>query len=235
MNSSAISHILSQTRDPYPNPDYRVCKTQADFDSYFAGVQPAFLACDTESIPGGSTHCVTFSHTPGTGRLIYASNKTLLESLAAEICIFGLAEPKEYIHLLFHNYLHDCIPFEEMGIPIGPFTDTMVRAYNLCLGGGADEETESRAGRGSLSLKFLAYRLCHMSMTSFSDTVYPHSLPHIIDWLTQSRNHLAPSAPQSPLCVCTHPSTSHEQRGQTNRHSGPCWSTHWAPHNSTKT
>ena len=83
---------------------------------------------------------------------------------------------------LFHNYLHDVIPFEQWSIPITKFRDTMVMAYNLCLGGGGDDEdTESKAGRGSLSLKVLSYRHLAMTMTSFKDTVTPHSLPYVLD------------------------------------------------------
>ena len=88
--------------------------------------------------------------------------------------------------------LHDSEVFDALRLPTEPFLDTMVRAYNLCLGGGGDDEDEgeSRAGRGSLSLKVLAYRHCNMHMTSFKDTVYPHSLPHVLTWLKRGGRYL---------------------------------------------
>lgn len=222
--NKAISRILSLTQDPYPVPDYRVCRSSAEFDDYipsdwFLGdvdglYNGGYLACDTESLPGGSPYCVTYSHTPGTGRLIYvddsASMKRFLNLLRT--C---------RIHLLFHNYLHDRTVFDLLRIPIGPFTDTMVRAYNLCLGGGGDDESESRAGRGSLGLKVLAYRLCNMRMRSFKETVYPHSIPHLLSWLTTARETFAPSEP-IPVCVCGHESRLHEVKGKLGRNSGAC-------------
>jgi hypothetical protein len=83
-----------------------------------------------------------------------------------------------------------------MNLPIHKFTDTMVRAYHLCLGGGGDDEdSESKAGRGSLSLKVLAYRHLNMKMTSFRDTVYPYSIPQLAKWLDTATDVLSPLPP----------------------------------------
>ncbi len=215
--------------DPYPNPDYRICRTPADLDDYLSSAPTLdgliTLGEDTESLPDGSPFCVTISHTFGTGRLIYVSDAPTL-SRYREI------RNRARIHTVFHNYLHDVEVYDQLSLPIQysilnlttyEFTDTMVRAYNLCLGGGGDDEAESRAGRGSLSLKILAYRHLAMRMTSFKDTVYPHSVPKVLDWLWQAEELLRPEDRKIKRCECGHIQTSHEERGKTTkRRSGPC-------------
>jgi hypothetical protein len=113
--------------------------------------------------------------------------------------------------------------FDRLDFPIySGFTDTMVRAYNLCLGGGGDDEdTESRAGRGSLSLKVLAYRHLNVVMTSFRDTVYPHSIPLMLDWLQKVEGTFRPSEPKA-VCVCGHLTACHEIKGKRPTPSGRC-------------
>jgi len=208
--------------DPFPNPDYRVCRTEQDLNDYLPNGEVEFLACDTESLPDGRAYCMTLSHTPGTGRLIYAKNRRLLEELAATITNCGFADVSEYIHLLFHNYLYDVAPFDEIDLPIGPFSDTMVRAYNLCLGGGGDDDEESRAGRGSLGLKTLAYRHCAIRMTSFDDTVHPHSIPHVLNYLYSAADVFKPGAHDPAICTCNHHKTMHDPRGKTGKLFGAC-------------
>lgn len=214
--------------DPYPDPDYRVIHTLDDQVDYMAegdgwfiengkGFYPPGknLACDTESLPNGDPYCVTFSHTSGTGRLIYVSDT---ESMRRLKNLLHVHQP----HIIFHNYLHDVQVFDRLKLYIPSFTDTMVRAYNLCLGGGGDEEDqESRAGRGSLSLKILAYRHLNVEMTSFRDTVYPHSIPLMLDWLKGVQQTFCPSDPVSK-CVCGHLTACHEIKGKLQRHSGRC-------------
>ena len=172
------------------------------------------LAEDTESLPDGTPYCMTFSLTPGGGRLIYAHQTALLADYA------DIVAELDPLHI-FHNYLHDVVPFNHWGIPINHFRDTMVMAYNLCLGGGGDEEgNESKAGRGSLSLKVLAYRHLAMTMTSFKDTVYPHSIPHVMKWLRDGRQLVAPNKKLGPVCMCGHAQDDHEPRGKSGRHTG---------------
>ena len=183
--------------------DYQVADTTNDLysyaDKYVNNFQPYDeigkdwhglpLGEDTESLPDDSPYCMTFSMSPGTGRLIYARNTSLLADYR------NMVTELDPLHL-FHNYLHDVIPFEQWSIPIKKFRDTMVMAYNLCLGGGGDDEdTESKAGRGSLSLKVLSYRHLAMTMTSFKDTVTPHSLPYVLDWMKRGRQLLSPGVP----------------------------------------
>lgn len=213
--------------DPYPEPDYRIIKSPNDLVEYFEVGRGGpgdieWLACDTESYPDGSPFCLTFSHTPGTGRLIYVKYRDLMNEFEAIHTCCGLATPNEYFKLLFHNYLHDVVPFDELDIPIGKFVDTMVYAYNLCLGGGGDDDDEnSGAGRGSLSLKTLAFRHLAMHMTSFKDTVHPFSKPHMVEWLKTAEALLSPPS-KINICVCGHPQSEHSQRGKTNRPIGDC-------------
>lgn len=218
---------LCESTDPYQGQeDYQVIRSTNDLYDYTdscAGWRGAMsigesdMVCgeDTESLPDGSPYCMTFSMAPGTGRLIYGTETSLLADYV------DVVKSMDFLHL-FHNYLHDVIPFEQWSIPITRFRDTMVMAYNLCLGGGGDDEdTESKAGRGSLSLKVLSYRHLAMTMTSFKDTVTPHSLPYVLDWMKRGRQLLSPSV-WYDLCTCGHDPGSHERRGKTQRHSGPC-------------
>ena len=221
-------------QDPYPEPDYRFIRTEHDLTDYITSTDFAYFAEfgdrkqplgeDTESLPGGISKmgggppfCLTFSHTPGTGRLIYVRDKHLID--AYRKMLYELLPLQ-----LFHNYLHDSDVYDDLSLPTEPFLDTMVRAYNLCLGGGGDEEDEgsSRAGRGSLSLKVLAYRHCQMHMTSFKDTVWPHSLPHVLTWLKRGREVFAPNSDRPPRCECGCLQKWHEPRGKTGNQTGPC-------------
>lgn len=218
------------SQDPHPEPDYRFIRTENDLTDYLwqspeviVGELGFTFGEDTESLPGGigkmgggTPFCLTFSHTPGTGRLIYVRDRHLID--AYRKMLYELLPLQ-----LFHNYLHDSDVFDTLALPTEPFLDTMVRAYNLCLGGGGDdeEEGESRAGRGSLSLKVLAYRHCQMRMTSFKDTVWPHSLPHVLTWLKLGRSTFAPGEGK-PVCECGCEGKWHEPRGKTGKQSGPC-------------
>ena len=219
--------------DPYPEPDYRYVRTENELANYIDNCPNRridnvsfnfVLGEDTESLPGGlgkmgggPPFCLTFSHTPGTGRLIYTRDTHLID--AYRKMLYELLPLQ-----LFHNYLHDSEVFDALRLPTEPFLDTMVRAYNLCLGGGGDDEDEgeSRAGRGSLSLKVLAYRHCNMHMTSFKDTVYPHSLPHVLTWLKKGREMFAPDSDRPPRCECGCLQKWHEPRGKTGNQTGPC-------------
>ncbi len=234
MYPALAAHARSLISNPFPNPDYRVCHSKLQLSEYLyqAPVHPfsarVILAADTESLPTGGHFCGTISHTPGTGRLIYfpESGKSDPETLDYFRNYLNctsdlpLAAPP---HLLFHNYLHDGPIFDSLDFPIHKFTDTMVRAYNLCLGGGGDEEDagSSRAGRGFLSLKILCWRNCHMRMTSFKDTVYPHSMPQLLEWLELAEAAFRPDPP-IVRCECGCPRHIHIPRGKTGKLMGKC-------------
>jgi uracil-DNA glycosylase len=204
-------------QDPYQNrfssPDYKVIRTFPDFchyvkDDYFD------IALDTEYGSYGA-HCLTFSHTPGTGRLIYASNSEMLQELIKYLQVFN-----PLFHL--HNGLADFNPLASMGITIPPrrFLDTMIRAYEMGLGGGGDEDDSG--GRGSLGLKSLAYRYLHMEMQSFDDLVTPYAIPLVIDWLDKVAKLSAPGEPEIVCGNCGCPQNMHTQRGKSKRFTGHC-------------
>lgn len=222
MNERAILLARSMVQDPYPTPDYSVCTTAQSVTDYvysgsdgYRDLNPRILIGeDTESTPDGQLFCMTFSVRPGSARLIYAHDRSLIDRYRS----FLIANDP---HHVFHNYLHDVIPFTALNLPIDRFTDTMVRAYNLCLGGGGDsEDGESRAGRGLLSLKVLAWRHLHMRMTSFVDTVHPYSIPHALTWLEQARALVAPLPKK--MCGCGHSRDRHVPRGKTGKLMGRC-------------
>ena len=220
MNEHALALAHSLTTDPFPTPDYQVSHTKNEIADYLA-LAPDYhfsavpiLGEDTESTPDGAPYCLTFSTYPGTGRLIYATRADLLMWYR-----HWLAHQRP--HQLLHNYLHDEVPFRQWGMPLDHFTDTMVRAYNLCLGGGGDDDEDaSGAARGLLSLKVLAWRHCQMRMTSFQDTVFPHSLPHVMEWLKLAREMLAPMPVKT--CVCGHARDRHIPKGKTGKTMGKC-------------
>lgn len=177
MNESLLTYVHSLRLDPYPTPDYQICRTISQLADYIPD-DFTHIAEDTENIPDGTPYCLTVSHTPGTARLIHAKDTHILEWYRVNICTAQVTR-------IFHNFLHDVRVVEELGIPVtGPFFDTMLMAYELCLGGGGDEE-EGMAGRGSLGLKQLSFRHLNMTMTSFKDTVHPHSLPKLHTYLRE--------------------------------------------------
>lgn len=195
MNASAIQYIRQITTDHYPDSilDYSICRSTYDIDRYLYNCDSSVIGTDTESLPGpnyrgwesvshGPVYCMTFSNSPGSGRLVYARDTHLISHYARQI---EQINPLQ----LFHNYLHDIVPMDELSIPVpnDRFIDTMVRAYNLCLGGGGDDEDGSKAGRGSLGLKQMSYRFLNMRMTSFKDTVFPYSIPILKQYLAQAQ------------------------------------------------
>jgi hypothetical protein len=223
MNDSALSLIHSLRLDPFPAPDYRVCHTNNDLGDYFNDFyvggtkedEPLIVAEDTESLPDDSPYCLTFSHTPGTGRLIYTSDYSLISLY--RLNVINAFDPIQ----IFHNYLHDVTIFDTLSLPVPHFYDTMLMAYELCLGGGGDDDDDGMAGRGSLSLKQLSYRYLNMTMTSFSDTVYPHSIPKLREYLEETLPLIQPPS-FTPTCICGHAISAHEKRGKTLRPIGKC-------------
>lgn len=224
MNSRAIALAHTHTLDPYPieHLDYAICRTESDMTNYLYSGSDGYhdlnprivIAEDTESLPDDTPFCLTFSVRPGSGRLIYVRDQLLIDRYRG----FLIANRPRQI---MHNYNHDSEVFDKLDLPIHHFTDTMVRAFNLCLGGGGDaEDGESRAGRGLLSLKVLAWRHCRMRMTSFSDTVHPYSVPHAIKWLEQARDLVAPLPKK--MCTCGHGRDRHNDRGKTGKLKGTC-------------
>lgn len=235
VNASAIQYIQHITADPYPDHDldYSICRTPYDIDKYlWSESRPGeqmIIGEDTESLPGpdyrgwesishGPVYCMTFSNRPGSGRLIYVRDEHLIHHYSRQI------ESLNPLHL-FHNYLHDTVPMDELSIsvPIDQFIDTMVRAYNLCLGGGGDnDDAGSKAGRGSLGLKQLSYRFLNMRMTSFKDTVFPYSIPRLRQYLTQAQSLFAYEDRTIKKCKCGCLQDRHLLKGKRNLPHGQC-------------
>ena len=206
--------------DPIPKPDYQVINNRFDLGLYLdiRVVEPAHwftdISFDTEFSSSGP-YCLTFSHTPGTGRLIYAADRDLICDLDAYL---EFTRPHLF-HL--HNAMADLDPLYSMGIIIPPhrFLDTMIRSYELGLGGGGDEDDSG--GRGSLGLKSLAYRHLHMPMQSFKDLVTPYAIPLVIEYLERVRNLSAPIAPEIVCANCGCPQNTHST-SKSGKHTGPC-------------
>jgi hypothetical protein len=232
VNARAIQHVQDITADYYQQVDYRVCRTTEDIDVYLYSskfIHAETLGEDTESLPGpdyngweasshifhGPAYCLTFSNSPGTGRLIYARDRHLIQHYAWKV------KQLDPLHI-FHNYLHDIVPMDELEIPVDKFLDTMVRAYNLCLGGGGDDEEGSKAGRGSLGLKQLSYRFLNMRMTSFKDTVFPYSVPLLREYLLQAQSMFAYEDRSIKKCKCGCLQDRHLPKGIKNFLHGQC-------------
>lgn len=219
--------------DPYPFTDYSVIHSSLDLHHYLSkdfditsGFHQLYeLATDTESTPSGSPYCLTFSTAPGEGRLIYASRPDLLYDYRS------LLQSLNPLFLL-HNYLHDSPVYSYLSLPIPPtrFLDTMVRAYELGLGGGGDNDDEGGGGaaRGLLSLKALSLRHLHMRMPSFSDTVLPYTLPRLLSYLTRVIQISQPSpskispAEILPVCRCGCMQSVHKTGKTTKNRIGEC-------------
>jgi uracil-DNA glycosylase family 4 len=213
---------VAYPQDPYPSPDYQIINSVAELNDYLPSREHYWdLAEDTENLPDGTPYCLTFSHTPGTARLIYATNEKVLRAY------HGYLQCRRPL-MAFHNWLHDVEVRTKMGLvypPPGRFVDTMIRAYDLGLGGGGDdnEEAGSNAARGSLGLKSLAFRHLHMEMKSFKDTCLPFVIPQVISWLMDAEDLLSPAEPKNKdWCKCGHPQHEHQERGKSGKRTGGC-------------
>jgi uracil-DNA glycosylase family 4 len=161
--------------DAHPWPDYRELETTAVLDQVlrdgaeYLGSQahPAGPAIDTESDMDTAHRpppawCVTFSFRPGTGYLIPAIRRELLEAFARYV--------ERYRPLaVMHYALHDLPVLRQMGITLPRYTDTMMLACNT--------------PPNHQALKTLAYRLCRMEMTDYSTLVTAHAMPKVVEYI----------------------------------------------------
>lgn len=149
--------------DLYPTPDYREV-TDADEVAQLDPTSP--LAGDTESRRDGKPFCLTYSQSPGQGRLIRADNLPVLQAFARRV--------KDWqAPILFHFWFHDWPVAAEMGVqfPYRHIVDTGGEAYRL--------------GNLPQGLKTLARRELGMEMQDFEDLVMPHSRELVIDYYRQ--------------------------------------------------
>ena len=165
--------------DRYPTPDYLECSSLRELDSYLGGSTEC-LAVDTETTRRGTPFCITFSVRPGTGRLIRAENRRILDRF------------QEYLdswsgRILFHNWLFDGEVVEEMGLtfPWRRIVDTMVKVFQL--------------GNLPQGLKALAYREMGMHMQDFDDLVTPYSRELVLEYYRQAWQEEWSTPPQQLL------------------------------------
>jgi hypothetical protein len=157
---SYLSGTLRLPVDAYPSPDYAEVTDVNELESLDES-QP--LACDTESTRNREPFCLTYSQAGGTGRLIRAGRRDLLEGLNRRISRWQ--NP-----LLFHNWLYDWSVVEKMGLsfPLHRIVDTMSAVFHL--------------GNLPQGLKALAFRELGMTMMDFSDVVDPHSRQNVLHY-----------------------------------------------------
>ena len=144
--------------DAHPEPDYREVTDAAEIDA----LDPTWpLAGDTESKRGREPFCLTYSQSPGTGRLIRAERTDLLARLNARVRAWQAP-------IIFHNYLYDWPVTEALGVyfPYQRVVDTMARVYHL--------------GNLPQGLKALSSRELGMVMEDFDDVVTPYSRANVL-------------------------------------------------------
>lgn len=161
-----LSGEFTRAEDPYPSPDYAVA-TMDDIDA----IDPdAVTGCDTEFHSRVVPHCLTYSQSPGTGRLISALSVDLLSAFSRRMS--GGTGP-----ILFHNWLADAPITARMGwdVPMSRLVDTLV--YVTHLGGIVPG-----------GLKALAWRELGMSMQAFEDLVSPYTRELVLDYYRRAQD-----------------------------------------------
>jgi len=148
-----LKGTLVQPRDGFLEPDYAEV---TDPEELMAIPSTGPLAMDTEVKRGGDPFCLTYSHRPGTGRLIRADRQDVLRAFQRELA-------RRRGPLLFHNWLFDRPVTRAMGLTLldASVIDTMVRVFHL--------------GNLPQGLKALALRELGMVMQDFDDLVTPYS------------------------------------------------------------
>lgn len=139
--------------DAYPHPDYREVTDPRELEE----LDPTLpLAMDTETKRGGDPYCLTYSQSPGTGRLIAATRPDLLVGLSRSL-------DRWESPILFHNWLFDRTVVRGMGIGLSDrqVVDTLLFVFHL--------------GNLPQGLKALAWRELGMIMEDFDDVVTPYS------------------------------------------------------------
>jgi len=163
--------VTGRVVDEYPDEvlDYQECTTARDVDEYMDGMEDSPLATDSEwdSEEDKIPYCMSFSHTPGTARVIRATSTAVLASLNRHLRLLRG-------RIIYHNVLADPPILEAMGLSVMglPFHDTMMMAYHL--------------GDLAQSLKILAFRLRGMEMEDFMEVVGPPSRDAVSCWMYEA-------------------------------------------------
>ena len=121
------------------------------------------LYVDTEGYPD-DPYCLTFTLMPGTGYMILAKDKALIEEFSRLI-------RERRIRVMMHNAMYDLGILKGMGVDLDGIAigDTMVKAYELCL------EPQG--------LKDLAFRHARMAMKSYDEVTQPYDWDIAIEYL----------------------------------------------------
>jgi uracil-DNA glycosylase family 4 len=169
--------------DEHPIAVYRCIDSISELDHVLAPWKAqgraAEGALDTEvvQLKPRTPWCLSFSFQPGTGYVILAERRELVQAFAKYV---GVCRPL----LNLHAALFDLDVTRDMGVVIDRFSDTMQAAYEL--------------GNLPQGLKALAYRLCGMHMQEFEDLVLPYSRDGVLAWLLDAGRELVQAVPAEP-------------------------------------
>lgn len=160
-----LSGTLTLPHDPYPEPDYREVTDAREIVEELDPTQP--LAGDTESTRRHEPFCLTYSQSPGTGRLIRAGHDDLLQAFQAKLDDWEAP-------IVFHHWLYDWPVTAAMGLqfPRHRLVDSMVRTYHL--------------GNLPQGLKALGLRELGMEMQDFDDLVTPYSTALVLKYYREA-------------------------------------------------
>lgn len=163
------SYMNGSLRVPVDNltPNYREVTDASEVEELDPS-QP--IACDTESMRSHEPFCLTYSQSPGEGRLIRAGAASVLSAFQAQLDHWRAP-------ILFHNWLYDWSVTGAMGLafPHRHIVDTMSRVFHL--------------GNLPQGLKALAFRECGMVMQDFDDVVGPYSTEAVLNYYTVASLH----------------------------------------------
>ena len=155
-------------------------------------IRPGYssLPIDTES-DEGRPWSIQFSPEPGTGFMILAEDKPVLEHFRKFILPY-------FKSVTLHNALHDLDILDQLGIQVHSYRDTMQELYHL--------------GNLPQGLKAATYRTSGYRMTSYDEVVTPYSKRALEDWLSRALDHASgmrqvyrhPIGPDCPSCGKRH-------------------------------
>lgn len=162
-----LKGALPMPVDAHPTPDYAEVLDVAELRT----IDPFLpLAGDTESTRKRQPFCLTYSQHAGTGRLIRADRRDLLDAFNRQL-------QDHRAPILFHNWLYDAEVTTQLGLalPVRRVVDTMARVFHL--------------GNLPQGLKALAKRELGMEMEDFTDLVAPYSREKVINYYRLAQLH----------------------------------------------
>lgn len=166
---------LQPLKSACPSPEYYRLRFGFETKQVFESYDNFEIAVDTESkktwrgykstiryTPDRLTFCVE----PPSAYMIMRSDSSAIEQFAKYF--------RRFRRVYMHNMPHDDWACTQMGIytPVDRVFDTMSGAYH--------------DGRLAKGLKYLAYRLAGIRMTSFDDVVVPYSYERALEYLSEA-------------------------------------------------